>query len=127
MEVPKTERLAEFCRRLLSAPPAASRDEALTQLTNILNAVEDELTTIPYDPSRWLNDGRLYPPQPDSIREVPASPGVRRFRSRTHNTFIGGNGAMEIVRMDGTVELRKPGADGRGVWELDPESEKDER
>lgn len=118
MVVPKRDRLREFYRRLTEAPHAASFEEALHQLTYILNAVEDELTGIPDDPGNWRYDDRLYPPQGDSMRAVPAHPDVTRFRSLGHNTFVGANGAIEIVSSDGTVELRKAGADGRGVWEL---------
>ena len=57
----KAERFAEFLRRLRAAPAASSFTEAFRQLGDILNAVEDELTSIPYDPANWQNDGRMYP------------------------------------------------------------------
>jgi hypothetical protein len=60
----------------------------------------------------------MYPPQPDSIREVDGHPQVRRFRSRAHNTFIGDNGSIEIqTAADKEALFNKPGKDGRGVWE----------
>lgn len=119
MEVPKHERLAEFFRRLSAAPKAETLEEAVGQLSGILNAVEDQMTGIPADPDNWRDDGRIYPPQPDSMYPVPDHPRVRRFRSLGHNTYIGANGSLEIVALDGTIELSKPGGDGRGVWELD--------
>lgn len=108
----RTERFAEFLLRLQIAPPASDFDEAYRQLCDILNVVEDELTTIPYDPANWQNDGRLYPPQMDSVRPVPGRPEVRRFRSRRHSTLIGDNGAIEIRDASGRAILVKPGADG---------------
>jgi hypothetical protein len=121
MEVPKRERLDEFFRRLLAAPGAGTFEEVMKQLINILNAVEDELTGTPNDPANWQQDHRLYPPQPDAMRDVPEHPHVQRFRSRRHNVYVGDNGSVEIVALSGRVELRKPGLDGRGVWELDGE------
>ena len=44
----KPERIAAFLQRLVAAAPAASHDEALALVRNTLNAVEDELTSIPY-------------------------------------------------------------------------------
>ncbi|HEX8321553.1 hypothetical protein [Longimicrobium sp.] len=118
MDVPKTVRLAEIYRRVAVAPPARTAEEARIQLASIINAVDDELTESPFDFSSWETDGRIYPAQEDSRRNVPGHPRVSRFRSRKHNTYIGANGSMLIARLDGTVELQKGGADGRGIWEL---------
>jgi hypothetical protein len=109
----KPDRVAEFLRRLGAAPAANDFDQAYTQLCDILNAVEDEMTSIPFDPDNWQTDGRLYPPQMDNIRMVPDRPDVRRFRSKGHSTLIGNNGAIEIRSASGQVVLSKPGADGR--------------
>lgn len=117
--VPKRERLVEFLRRLSAAPNVATFDEALQQVITIMNAVEDELTEIPANPRNWHVDGRIYPPQLDNMYAVPAHPRVKRFRSLGHNTYIGVNGSIEVVSLDGTVELRKSGLDGRNVWELE--------
>jgi hypothetical protein len=118
MAVGKEQRLREFIRRLRSAPPVASFQEARELLGKTLNAVEDELSGVAFDPSNWQSDGRMYPPQDDSERSVPEHPRVRRFRSRRHNTFIATNGALEIRTIDGEVLITKPGADGRSVWDL---------
>ena len=79
------------------------------------NAVEDELTTIPFDPANWRNDGRMYPPQMDGLRAVPGRSDVRRFRSRSHNTLIAINGAIEIRELSDRAIFSKPGADGQTV------------
>lgn len=114
----KEERFAEFLRRLGAAPPAGSLEEAYDQIGTILNEVEDEMTSIPFNPALWQTDGRMYPPQTDSVREVPGHPKVRRFRSRGHNTFLGENGAIEIQTAgSGQVLFTKPGVDGKGVWD----------
>jgi hypothetical protein len=120
--LPKRVRFAEFLRRLGAAPGAASFEAAYAELCRLLNAVEDELTTIPFAPERWQTDGRLYPPQPDSMRDMAGWPQVVRFRSRRHNTFIGANGSIEIRAAshdwrDGEVLFTRPGADGKGVWD----------
>jgi hypothetical protein len=115
-EPSKRVRFQEFLLRLESAPPAGSFDEAYLQICTILNAVEDELTSIPNNPETWQTDGRMYPPQMDNMRDVPDRPAVKRFRSRAHNTYIGTNGAIEIRSVDASGEqvlFSKPGADGK--------------
>ena len=64
----KTERLREFYRRLASAPSAPDGESAFKLLEDTLNEVEDEWIDIPFNPDHWQSDGRLYPPQRDSVR-----------------------------------------------------------
>ena len=111
----KRIRLAEFFRRLAVAPAASTHDEAYRQVCETLNAVEDELTGIVFDPASWMTDGRMYPAQPDSIRPVKGRPDLKRYVSLGHNTIIGPNGAIEIRLLDGTSVFQKPGADGASI------------
>jgi hypothetical protein len=112
----KSERLALLLERLSAAPTANSAEEALILLAATLNAVEDEFTTIPFDLSRSDSDGRMYPPLPDSARDVPGRPDVTRYRSRFHNTWISANGAVRIASVgDAEPLLDKAGTDGRKV------------
>lgn len=120
MAIPsKRERLTEFLRRLKAAPLATNTEEARQQLTDILNAVEDEYTNIPYDPAAWQHDGRLYPPFTDSIRTVPNRPDLTRYVHLGHETFFGAKGAILIRdRRRKTVELSKPGIDGEEIRDV---------
>jgi hypothetical protein len=114
---PKADRLEEFFWRLRALPAAETFQEAVRQIETTLNAVEDELTGIPYDPSRWRSDGRLYPPQEDNMLET-GRRQVGGFRSFRHRTFIGFNGAIEIRETSGRMVFSKPGADGKSVADL---------
>jgi hypothetical protein len=111
----KAERFAEFLRRLGSASPVSNFDEAYSQVCDVLNAVEDNLTQTPFNPSRWMEDGRLYPPQMDNMRDLPGRPKVKQFRNRRHLTLIGRNGAIEIQDLAGRTIFAKTGADGQGI------------
>ena len=99
----KGERLRIVYERLFDAPPAATANDALRLLSEVLNAVEDEFSSVPYNPLSWQSDGRMYPPQLDSERPVPGNPLLRRFRSKRHNTFFGANGSILIEDLDGNV------------------------
>lgn len=119
MEVPKAERLQEIYRRLAQAPPAGTFLEMRDQLADIVNAVEDQLTNIPHNPAEWRIDGRIYPVQEDYVFDVAEHPRVTLLRARKNSIYIGDNGSIEIRYASGEVAVRKPGSDGRSVWELD--------
>ncbi len=102
-------------KRLGEADPADSAESALRLLSSILNEVEDLYSGVPYDPSRWRGDGRMYPPQTDSARLVAGRAGVTRYRSRGHNTLIGQNGSIRIEGLGGNAILEKCGLNGEGV------------
>jgi hypothetical protein len=86
-------------------------------IDSTLNAVEDELSGVPFNPANWRTDGRMYPPQDDKAADVDGHPDVTSYRSRGHETFIAKNGAFEIrdLRTD-EVLVQKVGSDRRGVW-----------
>ncbi|MBL8756622.1 MAG: hypothetical protein JNK15_25225, partial [Planctomycetes bacterium] len=92
----KAHRLREFFRRLKRLPPAADAQEAMQQITDTLNEVEDELSGIPANPDLWQSDGRMYPPRDDSRRSVPGHVDVVRYRARGHNVFLRANGAIQV-------------------------------
>ena len=102
---------------LETAPPTSTHHEAFAQLSGIINESEDRLSGVPYSPDAWQADGRIYPPMADSGWDLPDHPGVIRYRTRRHRVFIAENGAIEIQRLDGTVEITKRGDDQRGVWD----------
>jgi hypothetical protein len=119
----KQRRLSEFFRRLLASPPSNSGTEAMKLISDTLNAVEDELSGVPFHPDLWQSDGRMYPPRSDSKRSVPGHADVVRFRSRGHNVFVGRNGAIRILAAatppeSGPVLFEKLGADGRPLPRL---------
>lgn len=109
------DRLAEFCTRLMAAPACTSKEEAFTLLTQILIAVEDELSGITFDPSYPRDDGRMYPPREDAHREVPGREDLHRYRSKRHSTFFSDGGAILVVDLDKTVVLDKPDINARSI------------
>lgn len=115
MEYSREERVAEFLKRLTEAEDADSDSMAFQLISDVLNAVEDEMTEIPYRPDQWQNENRMYPPEEDNARDVEGRPDLVRYRSRGHNTFIRSNGAIEIRNLAGKVLISKHGQDGKGV------------
>lgn len=68
----------------------------------------------------------MYPPQPDSRREVPDRTDLVRYRTVAHSVVLRDNGAIAIlvghkVTADDLAKLPraidKPGADGRRVFD----------
>ncbi|MCW5865672.1 MAG: hypothetical protein KIS61_00280 [Candidatus Eremiobacteraeota bacterium] len=124
-QLSRKERLALFFQRQGESPPFQSFNEALERLSQILNLVEDEFSGVPFEPDAHETDGRMYPPQADSIRAVDEFPAVSRLRHKGHNTFINENGAIEIRLIavppeSGDLLFQKLGSTGKGVWENEP-------
>lgn len=115
-------RLTYFLQRLASLPAASSAAEARSQLDSTLNAVEDEFSGVPFDPSNWMMDGRMYPPQDDFAFPVEGYPEVTLFRARKHRIYIRANGAVRIETTPKASLLDKPGADGRRVFDTPTET-----
>ncbi len=120
--LPKWARLEIFYHRLRIESSATSGEEAMHSIASILQAVEDEFSGVPYDPGEVGTDGRLYPPKEQYRRPKEERPGVRCYFQVGHKTLIADNGAIEIsVRSPhgneyvDTLELDKPGSDGRRV------------
>jgi len=109
----KAKRFQIFLERLSAAPPASSADEAFNLLTQTLNAVEDEFSEVPNHPENWRTDGRMYPPQADSLVKNPENPDVRKYRSKGHYTNVGPNGSLRIETLDAEILIDKPGQNGR--------------
>ncbi|MEX2271483.1 MAG: hypothetical protein WD690_08440 [Vicinamibacterales bacterium] len=112
----KRIRLAEFYRRMRKLPAFENHDDAFEGGASLLDALENELTSIPYAPADWRSDGRLYWPQADNAKRIGRT--VTRYRSFAHEMLIGDNGSLEIRAIGGDVELSKPGGDGRLVSDL---------
>jgi hypothetical protein len=109
--VTKAERFQLFIKQLKAAPSADSAAAAFVLISSTLNEVEDKWSGKPFAPN-WQDDGRMYPPHEDMAR--PVDDHVTEYRSFAHNTFIGSNGAFEIVRRKGMlVEISKAGKDGK--------------
>jgi hypothetical protein len=115
----KTERTKIFLERLAAERPAGSANQALALLAEVLNAVENEFSGVPYRPEHWKTDGRMYPPQEDSRVRCPERPSLRKYRNKGHYNFIGLNGSIRIETLDAQILLDKRGEDGRKTDELD--------
>lgn len=112
----KSARLKLVFQRLNAAGATATHDAAFALIAEILNAVEDEHSGIPANPSNWRSDGRMYPPQADNARSSPNRPGVVVYRSRSHRTLIAVNGAFTIIDVQtGEALIEKLGLDGHGL------------
>lgn len=71
---------------------------------------------MPNNPATWATDGRLYPPQADNATNPKEYPGVLRYRSVAHWTYIAPNGAFRIeIIASRKVLVDRPGQDGRPV------------
>ncbi len=109
-------RFALFLAAMKQAAAAHDKDSARALLAETLNRIEETHSGVPYDPEKWMTDGRMYPPQDDQEQVSPIS-DVSLFYSRKHCIWVGTNGAVRFERRHppnmGLVELDKPGRDGK--------------
>lgn len=104
----KSDRLAEFGKRLRNAPPAKNADEALGQIGKTLDDVEDAFSGVPKSANPGLKyDGRMYPPQADNIKRL--ADGSIKVRTKGNRIDIGANGSIDIFDLNGNSILSKPG------------------
>lgn len=117
MPLSKPERLKEFATRLNNHPGANSIAEALKIIAELLNAVEDLFSGVPYDPDASETDGRMYPPTERQRRPNPERPDIARYRARGHITEIAANGAIRIsiAVPPHRILTDKAGGDGKRV------------
>ena len=127
----KKERMRRVFSELKLLPPARTGIEAVTQVTNCLNRVEDEIWGEHWEPPRYVPPGtttaRLYPVAGDSTYPVD---GWLVDVLVTHDEciYISGCGAIEIQRKNRSgsdmspsmarecVLFEKPDIDNDGVW-----------
>jgi hypothetical protein len=112
----KRRQVEELYRRLETFKPAQTDEEAFSLITQLMREVGDELTDDPYDPTKWKEHDRIYPPQIDREQVPSGIEGARLFRTVAHEVIIGLNGAI-AVRKRGTfeVEFAKAGHDGKRI------------
>lgn len=103
------QRLDEFYRRLGALPRASSAEDALEEISRTLDQVEDDLSGITKKvppPPKNVRDGRMYPPQADSITRH--ANGTIVAGTRGQIIEIGTDGSVTIRnRFTGAVEFQK--------------------
>ena len=93
------ERLQIFFQRLEAAPPAASADEAMALVCQLIEQVEDEFCPVPREePPPLTFTGRMYAPRPDRMRRLKPT-GQLVADTRHHRIYCQPNGEISIVRM----------------------------
>jgi len=104
------ERLAEFFRRIESAPAAASADEAMRLVCHLIEQVEDEFCQVPREnPPPIKFSGRMYAPKRDRMRRLPK--GQLVADARHHRIYCQSDGGISIVHMPS----RKPVMTKNGI------------
>jgi hypothetical protein len=103
------ERLDELYRRLRLLPRARTADDALQQLCDTLDAVEDAWSGIPKKsppPLPSEADGRMYCPMTDYVSRL--NDGGILALTRGHRIEIGVDGSLRIVsKITGQPEFEK--------------------
>ena len=103
------ERLDELYRRLRTLPRAGTADEALRQLCDALDEVEDAWSGIPKKsppPPPSSSDGRMYCPLDDFV--LPMTDGGILALTRGHRIEIAADGSLRIIsKVTGQPEFEK--------------------
>jgi hypothetical protein len=103
------ERLDELFRRLRALPRPGTADEALKQLCETLDEVEDAWSGIPKKsppPLPSNSDGRMYCPLSDFVSRL--SDGGILALTRGHRIEIGSDGSLRIIsKITGQTEFEK--------------------
>jgi hypothetical protein len=112
----KRQQVQELYRRLQTSKPANTDEEALLLIAQLMKEIGDEMTNEPYDPTRWKDHDRIYPPQGDREQTPSGVEGARVFWTLAHEVIVGFNGAI-VMRKRKTfeVEFTKAGHDGQEI------------
>jgi hypothetical protein len=114
MGMNRSHRFALFLAELEKAPAAHDQASARALLGDIMNRIEEAHSGVPYDPEKWMTDGRMYPPHDDFEQPCPLA-GAVLFHSLGHAILFASNGAIRIEGRrrpnKGRIALDKPGAD----------------
>ncbi|MFD4392878.1 hypothetical protein [Streptomyces sp. NPDC058495] len=104
------ERLGIVYQRLTALPPAKGPEEALRQLAETLDSVEDEYSGVPRNPDSGLAfDGRMYPPRADYVRQE--EDGRLVAVTKGNVIYAEPDGTLIITsRRTGEEVYRRPGA-----------------
>jgi hypothetical protein len=104
------ERLTKFYEGLSGKPPATNANDAMRQLRETLDEVEDTFSGVPKKnppPPPKENDGRMYPPLEDFTTRHPD--GSLSARTRGQRIDITADGKITITNLrTGQVEFTKP-------------------
>jgi hypothetical protein len=102
------QRLEIFLERLQAAPACRTAKEALALVCRLIEEVEDQFSPVPReDPPPMLFTGRMYAPQPDSVREMG---GTLIAATRHHRIWCRADGGIRIAHVPSReTVLEKPG------------------
>jgi hypothetical protein len=117
LDFSKYERLALVFRVCQDLAPANSMIQAKLQLDTTLNVVEDGFSKVNFAPSGTMDDGRMYPAQEDYRRRSEYEQ-IATYEHRSHYSYFGDNGSINVTSREGKVLFDKVGADNCTIGEL---------